>query len=244
MLAPWVLVGIALVLGAVVLLVARNLIARTSSGLAQRSKTRVDDILVKHMRRIVFTSASPAYTVDVLNAMASVMAHPDADPNRVGMWGHSMGGSITLRAMVVTDTIKAGVIWAGVTAPYPMIIQRWAERWADRRRLSAIGLWLEDNPVLAPWVLVGVALVLNAAVLLVARNLIARGLVYLAQRSKTRVDDILVKHMRPYRFAWLVPLLLTYFLATWVPQWTETAQTLQGAELGQHDHGRADAQAP
>ncbi len=55
--------------------------------------------------------ASPAYTVDVLNAMASVMAHLDADPNRVGMWGHSMGGSITLRAMVVTDTIKAGVIW-------------------------------------------------------------------------------------------------------------------------------------
>jgi dipeptidyl aminopeptidase/acylaminoacyl peptidase len=76
--------------------------------------------------------ASPAYTIDVLNAMASVMAYPDADPDRVGMWGHSMGGSITLRAMVVTDTIKAGVIWAGVTAPYPMIIQRWAERWANR----------------------------------------------------------------------------------------------------------------
>ena len=76
--------------------------------------------------------ASPAYTIDVLNAMASVMAYPDADPDRVGMWGHSMGGSITLRAMVVTDTIRAGVIWAGVTAPYPMIIQRWAERWADR----------------------------------------------------------------------------------------------------------------
>ncbi len=34
--------------------------------------------------------------------------------------------------MVVTDTIKAGVIWAGVTAPYLMIIQRWADRWADR----------------------------------------------------------------------------------------------------------------
>ena len=75
---------------------------------------------------------SPAYTVDVLNGMASVIALPEADPNRVGMWGHSMGGSITLRAMVVTDTIKAGVIWAGVTAPYPMIIQLWAERWADR----------------------------------------------------------------------------------------------------------------
>ncbi len=85
--------------------------------------------------------------------------------------------------------------------------------------IERIARWLEDNPVLAPWVLVGIALVLNAVVL-VARNLIARGLVYLAQRSKTRVDDILVKHMRPYRFAWLAPLLLTYYLATWVPQWT------------------------
>jgi len=76
--------------------------------------------------------ASPDYTIDVLNAMASVMRHPDADPDRVGMWGHSMGGSITLRSMVVTGTIKAGVIWAGTTAPYPMILQRWAERWASR----------------------------------------------------------------------------------------------------------------
>ncbi|MGC9469431.1 MAG: alpha/beta hydrolase family protein [Anaerolineae bacterium] len=75
---------------------------------------------------------SPAYTVDVLNAMSSVMRRADADPDRVGMWGHSLGGSIVLRAMVVTDTIKAGVIWAGVTAPHPIVMQRWAERWADR----------------------------------------------------------------------------------------------------------------
>jgi len=75
--------------------------------------------------------ASPAYTIDVLNGMSSVMRHPDADPNRVGMWGHSMGGSITLRAMVVTDTIKVGVVWAGVTAPYPVIIDRWVQRWRD-----------------------------------------------------------------------------------------------------------------
>ena len=75
---------------------------------------------------------SPAYTIDVLNGMSAVMRHPDADPNRVGIWGHSMGGSISLRAMVVTDTIKVGVIWAGVTAPYPVVMRRWVERWADR----------------------------------------------------------------------------------------------------------------
>jgi len=67
----------------------------------------------------------PDYTADVLNAVASLKAYPDADPNRIGMWGHSMGGQITLRAMVVSDDIKAGVIWAGVVPPYPDIIARW-----------------------------------------------------------------------------------------------------------------------
>lgn len=60
----------------------------------------------------------PDYVIDVLNALAALKAHPDADPNRIGMWGHSMGGYITLRAMVVDPSIKAGVIWAGVVAPY------------------------------------------------------------------------------------------------------------------------------
>lgn len=68
---------------------------------------------------------SPDYTVDVLNALASIRRHPDADPNRVGMWGHSMGGQVTLRSMVVTDTIKAGVIWAGAVGSYPDLVNRW-----------------------------------------------------------------------------------------------------------------------
>jgi len=69
---------------------------------------------------------SPDYTVDVLNALASVRRHPEVDPDRVGMWGHSMGGYITLRSMVVTDTLRAGVIWAGVVASYPDLFARWS----------------------------------------------------------------------------------------------------------------------
>jgi dipeptidyl aminopeptidase/acylaminoacyl peptidase len=65
------------------------------------------------------------YTVDVLNAVASMKRYPEADPNRIGMWGHSMGGYITLRSMVVTRDIKAGVIWAGVVASYPDLLTRW-----------------------------------------------------------------------------------------------------------------------
>ena len=67
----------------------------------------------------------PDYTVDVLNAVASMKRHVDADPNRIGMWGHSMGGYITLRSMVITGDIKAGVIWAGVVASYPDLLTRW-----------------------------------------------------------------------------------------------------------------------
>jgi dipeptidyl aminopeptidase/acylaminoacyl peptidase len=69
--------------------------------------------------------SSPDYTVDVLNAVASVKRYPDADPNRIGMWGHSMGGYITLRAMVITKDIKAGVIWGGVVASYPDLLTKW-----------------------------------------------------------------------------------------------------------------------
>jgi dipeptidyl aminopeptidase/acylaminoacyl peptidase len=73
---------------------------------------------------------SPAYTVDVLNALSSIANHPDADPNRLAMWGHSMGGHITLRAMVVDKRIKAGVIWAGVVASYADMLERWRRRQA------------------------------------------------------------------------------------------------------------------
>lgn len=71
---------------------------------------------------------SNAYTIDVLNAVSSIKRYPDADPNRIGMWGHSMGGHITLRSMVVSKDIKAGVIWGGVVASYADLLNNWRRR--------------------------------------------------------------------------------------------------------------------
>jgi len=71
---------------------------------------------------------SAAYVIDVLNALASARLYPDTDPNRIGMWGHSMGGYITLRAMVADQDIKAGVIWAGVVASYDDLFESWFRR--------------------------------------------------------------------------------------------------------------------
>lgn len=67
----------------------------------------------------------PGYTIDVSNAVSSVKQYADADPNRVGLWGHSLGGYITARVMVVRGDIQAGVIWAGVVGSYDDLLNNW-----------------------------------------------------------------------------------------------------------------------
>jgi dipeptidyl aminopeptidase/acylaminoacyl peptidase len=68
---------------------------------------------------------SQAYTVDVLHGLAAARRLPEVNPEQVGMWGHSMGGWISLRSMVVTDTIAAGVLWGGVVVSYEDLLSRW-----------------------------------------------------------------------------------------------------------------------
>lgn len=86
---------------------------------------------------------SPTYTIDVLNAISSIKKYKDpstsrllADPQRVGMWGHSMGGTITLRSMVVTKDIKVGVVWAGVVASYKDLTNNWHHPDLNRPRFT------------------------------------------------------------------------------------------------------------
>jgi len=71
---------------------------------------------------------SNGYTIDILNATASVKKLEYVNPERIGMWGHSMGGHITLRNMVVSKDVKVGVIWAGVVASYEDLFDRWRRR--------------------------------------------------------------------------------------------------------------------
>ena len=71
---------------------------------------------------------SNGYTIDVLNALSSVKKYTGVNPNKIGMWGHSLGGFLTLRSMVTTKDIKAGVIWAGVVGSYPDLLNNWRRR--------------------------------------------------------------------------------------------------------------------
>lgn len=84
---------------------------------------------------------SPAYTIDVINAVTTLQRYPAADPNRIGMWGHSMGGNLTLRALVVDPRIKVAVIWAGVTASYQDILENWHPPPGSGPPPSAQGNW-------------------------------------------------------------------------------------------------------
>lgn len=61
---------------------------------------------------------SSAYTIDAISAVKSLAKFDQVNPMRIGMWGHSMAGNVTLRAMLVSSDIKAGVIWAGAVYSY------------------------------------------------------------------------------------------------------------------------------
>jgi dipeptidyl aminopeptidase/acylaminoacyl peptidase len=63
-----------------------------------------------------------AYPVDVLNLIASLNNIPQANSNQIYLYGHSMGGEITLKVLEIAGKdqeilakIKAAVIWAPVT---------------------------------------------------------------------------------------------------------------------------------
>lgn len=52
------------------------------------------------------------HVIDTLNLIALAQKLPEAQPGKVGMWGHSNGGAITAKAITVSDQIAAALIYA------------------------------------------------------------------------------------------------------------------------------------
>ncbi len=63
--------------------------------------------------------------IDVINLMNAIPSIPEADPERIGMWGHSMGGGVTLKVLTLDPRIKAAVLYSPVSADFADIIERW-----------------------------------------------------------------------------------------------------------------------
>ena len=76
-------------------------------------------------------------------------------------------------------------------------------------------VWLNQDPYLT----ITSAATALIFLFLITRNIIARGIIHLAARTQTKVDDILVKHLKPLRIAWLAPFIAIYLLAFLLPDY-------------------------
>ena len=61
------------------------------------------------------TQNLPSINIDYLKSLQKLEY---VNPQKIGMWGHSMAGNLSLRASLVEPDIKAVVIWAGAVYSY------------------------------------------------------------------------------------------------------------------------------
>ena len=61
---------------------------------------------------------SSDYIIDTLNARSALQNYKIVNPEKIGLWGHSMAGNVVSRALAVRPEIPAIVIWAGAVYTY------------------------------------------------------------------------------------------------------------------------------
>ncbi len=68
---------------------------------------------------------SPVYAYDELNLISSLKQYAGVNPGRIGVFGHSLGGHVALRTIVVSKDVKATSILAGVVGSMNDIFYNW-----------------------------------------------------------------------------------------------------------------------
>lgn len=71
---------------------------------------------------------SEKYVVDTLHAISYLKNHKDVNKERLGYWGHSNGGEIGLRTVLISPDIKAAIFWAGVVGNYKDMFETYNEK--------------------------------------------------------------------------------------------------------------------
>lgn len=61
---------------------------------------------------------SSDYVIDALNAYAALQSTDFVNPNKIGLWGHSMAGNVVMRSFAAKPEIPAVVVWAGAGFSY------------------------------------------------------------------------------------------------------------------------------
>jgi len=74
--------------------------------------------------------------ITVLNLLASIEKSPStllrADPNKIGIWGHSNGGQITLSVLEISQKPIPTVLWAPVTQGFPQSVLQYMGEMDDQ----------------------------------------------------------------------------------------------------------------
>jgi alpha-beta hydrolase superfamily lysophospholipase len=71
--------------------------------------------------------------IDVVNLLKAIPSIPQADPARVGIWGHSMGGAVTMKVLTIVGdnpnlskiNIRAAVLYSTVSADQADALEHW-----------------------------------------------------------------------------------------------------------------------
>ncbi len=70
--------------------------------------------------------------VTMLTILASLETLPQADVKKVGLWGHSNGGQITLSVLEITGKSYPTVLWAPVTMKFPDSFLQYVDELPDK----------------------------------------------------------------------------------------------------------------
>jgi dipeptidyl aminopeptidase/acylaminoacyl peptidase len=63
--------------------------------------------------------------IDVVSLISVIQDIPEADPARIGIWGHSMGGGVTMKVLTLDTPVRAAVLYSSVSADDADILGRW-----------------------------------------------------------------------------------------------------------------------
>jgi dipeptidyl aminopeptidase/acylaminoacyl peptidase len=68
------------------------------------------------------------YALDVLNLIAGIDSIPEANPASIFLYGHSMGGEVSLIVSALNPSIKGVSLWAPAVTSYPESINYFSRR--------------------------------------------------------------------------------------------------------------------
>ncbi len=98
------------------------------------------------------------YAVDVMNLIALVQeqagmpgALENADPEAIGLFGHSMGGGITLRVLVAQAPVQAAVLYGSMNADERLNFEKIFEWSEGARGLAELNTPAQDLANISPF---------------------------------------------------------------------------------------------